>query len=45
MTASKTWAFENGHALDVALGYYYNAVRPNGAARSTVKWGVSWILP
>ncbi len=42
---SKTTAIGGGYGLDVSGGAYWNAVRPNGAATWSFKWGVSLILP
>lgn len=42
---SKTLAFQSGLGLDLSLGYYYNVVRPMGAADSVIKWGVTLLFP
>ncbi len=34
-----------GHGIEFFAGPYYNAVRPDGAAEWTIKWGINWLLP
>lgn len=40
----KTFAFSGGGGIDLNIGPYYNVVRPDGAARWTLRFGVSWIF-
>ena len=42
---SKTFALDGGHGVELALGAYYNAARPTGAADWSIKWAVNWLLP
>jgi len=41
----KMFALEGGHGIEIFAGPYYNAVRPDGAADWTLKWGISWLMP
>jgi hypothetical protein len=34
-----------GHGLELLIGPYYNAIKPEGAAAWRVKWGINWALP
>lgn len=45
LTWGKTFARENGSAVDVNLGYYRMIDPPNGAPTSQVKFGVTLIWP
>ncbi len=38
-------ALKGGHGLELTLGGYHNAARPDGAADWDFKWGISWLLP
>ena len=38
---SKAIAFKSGIGVEPVLGYYYNVVRPQGAADHTIKWAVN----
>lgn len=42
---SKTTSVGGGYGVDVLGGAYWNAVRPDGAATWSLKWGVSLLLP
>ena len=43
--ASKATAIGGGYGLEFSGGAYWNAVRPEGAATWSLKWGVSLVLP
>lgn len=45
LTLGKTFLFESGHALDISLGGYGLAVRPNGGADWQMKLGISLLFP
>ena len=42
---SKTFAFPSGNALDLGVGPYFNAVRPEGAASFILRFNVAWVFP
>ena len=44
-TYSKTLDMGTGNGLDLSVGPYYNAVRPDGAARWQIRFGVNWLFP
>ena len=45
LSLSKTFDMGGGHGLDLSGGPYYNVVRPDGAARWQLRFGVTWIFP
>lgn len=45
LTLSKTLDMGGGHGLELAVGPYYNVVRPEGAAGWQVRFGVNWLFP
>ena len=42
---AKMFALKGGHGLELHIGPYYNAQRPDGAAEWTIKAGLNWIIP
>ena len=45
LSYNKTWDMGGGHGLDFLIGPYYNVVRPDGAAKWEVRFGVNWLFP
>ena len=45
LTYSKVFDVGGGNGLELMLGPYYNAVKPEGAAEWRIKWAVNWLLP
>jgi hypothetical protein len=45
LTVGKTFDMGNGNGLDVGIGPYYNALRPDGAADWQIRFGISWLFP
>ena len=43
-SVGKTFAIK-GNGLDVMVGPYYNAARPDGAADWQLRFGISWLFP
>ena len=41
----KTFSLGGGYGLDLSLGPYWNAVKPEGAADWFIKFGVTLLLP
>ena len=42
---SKTFVMAGGNALDLGIGPYFNAVRPEGAASFMLRINVAWVFP
>lgn len=45
LSIGKTFDMGKGNGLDLSIGPYWNAVRPNGAAKWALRFGVSWVFP
>lgn len=45
LSFTKTFDMGGGHGFDVGGGPYYNVVRPDGAARWQLRFGMTWIFP
>ena len=45
LTYSQALDMGNGSGLELSVGPYYNVVRPEGAARWQVRFGVNWLFP
>ena len=45
LSYNKTWDMGGGHGLDFVIGPYYNAVRPDGAARWQINFSINWLFP
>ena len=45
LTVGRTFDMGNGNGLDVGIGPYYNALRPDGAADWQIRFGISWLFP
>lgn len=45
LTLGRTFDMGGGHALDLAIGPYYNVERPDGAADWTIRFGINWVFP
>ena len=45
LTVGRTFDMGDGHGLDMMIGPYYNVVRPDGAAKWSLRFGVSWLFP
>ncbi|MCA0905702.1 hypothetical protein LCM27_04760 [Ruegeria marisrubri] len=45
LTAGKTFPLDNGSAIDLSMGYYKMAERPEGGLESQFKFAVTFILP
>lgn len=45
LTFGKTFVFEDGHALDMSVGAYSLAIRPDGAPDFQIKFGISVFFP
>jgi hypothetical protein len=45
LTIGRTFDMGNSNGLDLMIGPYYNAVRPDGAADWMLRFGASWIFP
>jgi len=45
MTVGKTFDMGGGNGLDVGVGPYYNAIRPDGAADWQIRFGMTWLFP
>ncbi len=45
LSYNKTWDMGGGHGFDVMVGPYYNVVRPDGAARWQIRFGLNWLFP
>jgi len=45
LSIGRTLAMSGGNGLDMTIGPYYNAVRPEGAAKWAIRFGVSWMFP
>lgn len=41
----RTWAYRSGLGFQLAGGYYYDAGKPKGAARNTIRFSLNWLLP
>ena len=42
---SKSFVVGGGHGIDVVLGYYGMAARPEGGPSAQVKFGLTWLVP
>ena len=45
MTVGRTFSLDGGAGLDVSAGTYYNVVRPDGAAKWQIRFGITYLLP
>ena len=45
LSYNKTWDMGGGHGFDILIGPYYNVVRPDGAARWQIRFGLNWLFP
>ena len=45
LSLGKTFDMGNGNGLDMMIGPYYNAVRPDGAAKWQIRLGINWLFP
>ena len=45
LTYSQALDMGDGHGLELSVGPYYNVVRPEGAARWQIRFGVNWLFP
>jgi hypothetical protein len=45
LTYSQALDMGGGHGLELSMGPYYNVVRPEGAARWQLRFGVNWLFP
>lgn len=45
LTYSQTLVMGDGKGLELSVGPYYNVVRPEGAARWQIRFGVNWLFP
>ncbi len=45
LSYNKTWDMGGGHGFDLMVGPYYNVVRPDGAAKWEIRFGVNWLFP
>lgn len=45
LSIGKTFDMGGGHGLDLLIGPYWNAVRPDGAASWVLRFGVNWLFP
>ena len=45
LSYNKTWDMGEGHGFDFMIGPYYNVVRPDGAARWQLRFGLNWLFP
>ena len=45
LSYNKTWDMGGGHGLDFVIGPYYNAARPDGAARWQINYSINWLFP
>jgi len=45
LSVGRTLDMGDGHGLDMSIGPYYNAVRPDGAADWTLRVGLTWLFP
>ena len=44
LSYGKTFALSGGGGLDMNIGPYYNVVRPDGAAKWSLRFGITWIF-
>ena len=42
---SKTSVLGGGAGIEIMIGAYWNAVKPDGAAGGTIKWAVNLVFP
>jgi hypothetical protein len=45
LSYNKTWDMGDGHAFDFMIGPYFNIVRPDGAAKWQLRFGINWLFP
>jgi len=45
LSYNQTWDMGGGHGFDLIIGPYYNAVRPEGAAKWQLRFGFTWLFP
>ena len=45
LSYNKTWDMGGGHGFDLMIGPYYNVVRPDGAAKWQIRFGLNWLFP
>ena len=45
LSYNQTFDMGNGHGFDFMIGPYYNVERPDGAARWTLRFGLTWLFP
>jgi len=45
LSVGKTFDMGKGSGLDVMIGPYYNVERPDGGARWSLRFGITWLFP
>ena len=45
LSYNQTFDMGNGHGFDVMVGPYYNVERPDGAAKWSLRFGLTWLFP
>ena len=45
LSIGRTFDIGGGHGIDAMIGPYYNAVRPEGAAKWMLRFGLTWLAP
>ena len=45
LSVGRTLDMGGGHGLDFSAGPYWNVVRPDGAAKWALRFGVNWLFP
>ena len=45
LSYNQTWDVGGGHGFDLMVGPYYNAVRPDGAAKWQLRFAFTWLFP
>lgn len=45
LSVGRTFDMGGGKGLDMSIGPYYNVVRPDGAARWQLRFGINWLFP
>lgn len=45
LTVGRTWDMGGGNGLDLSAGPYYNVERPDGAAKWSLRFGITWLFP
>jgi len=45
LSYNQTWDMGGGHGFDLAIGPYYNVVRPDGGAKWQLRFAFTWLFP